>query len=97
MPTQPGSPTPPPRELAICNRCLVIVNASTSVYDEDADEYAPHPTSPVALRNWAASRVGHRLSIDDMPQAFHSVSTWHGDPVCPYHLMERVQAERMGR
>jgi hypothetical protein len=84
-------------QLEPCNRCLAIVDARTTVWDQDTNETAPNPTGPATLRLWAIERQGHRLAINDMPQAFAPVSTWHGDPVCAYHLLERVQAERRGR
>lgn len=87
----------------LCGRCLIIVNATSYVsarwtadlsYQECARNLAPEP-----LAKWAEQileRSGGDAVFDIDATTGHIVpfSTWHGDPVCRYHLWVLVEADR---
>ena len=85
----------------ICGRCLIQVNATSYVAAiwEDNRENAPDPTNPRRLLKWIEGKLydhGARFEINGMPGCVVSIATWHGDPVCVYHLWVLVEAESRG-
>lgn len=81
----------------ICGRCLINPNASTSVVAKWGTNIQPPPSmSPYLLKKWAQDMLygNHaRFEVDATSQRFEAVSTWHGDPVCGYHLWLLAEAE----
>ena len=80
----------------ICSRCLVILDARSTVRDETSHETCPTPTNPAILREWVETHMwgeGHRISVDQWPNCFDPVGTWHGDAVCWQHLIECRERE----
>ena len=88
-------------ELDICNRCLVNVNSTTAIRARfrDSLESCEVVTDPVALKKWAQTMlcgdVGAvvKIEVNHTTDRFRPVSTWHGDPVCSYHLWVLVDTE----
>lgn len=88
----------------ICGRCLVNLDARSSIaatWGGSGTEPDPHMAEPAsrtpkALRKWAEEMLygnNARFAVDDTDQRFEAVSTWHGDPVCGYHLWWLAEAE----
>lgn len=84
----------------ICGRCLVNVNATITIqaiFPDGHKEFCEHPTDPVALKKWVEDRWfgdNCRFEVGQTTARFRAVSTWHGDPVCVYHLWELCETER---
>lgn len=80
----------------LCGRCLTIVDTRTAVQAHGRDDELPvdfplSATLTQRLRAWVEEQMwgnGKMISIDAQPNAFRPVSTWHGDPVCEFHLRE---------
>jgi hypothetical protein len=88
--------------LDICGRCLINPNATTYVAavwqakEGTSKEPAPHPTDPWSLKSWADScleRDRINFEIDATKDRIIAIGTWHGDPVCSFHLWMLVVAE----
>lgn len=88
----------------ICGRCLIIPNASSSIVatwgggrtEPDPNVAYPPSMVPAALKKWAQEMLyGNRarIAVDDTSQRFAAISTWHGDPVCGFHLWRLAEAE----
>ena len=82
---------------SLCGRCLIIVDARSSVVAYEAGkpesmiEGAPNPTNARALRQWVEEQMwgnSRRIAIDAMPDAFRCVATWQGDPLCEGHMRD---------
>jgi len=85
----------------ICGRCLVNVNATTSIraIKPNGDQEEAPVRDPRGLKLWAQARLYGdrcRFQVDATGDRFESVSTWHGDPVCAYHLWYLAEAELRG-
>lgn len=81
----------------ICGRCLVNVDARSSIaavkegYLEQARDRDPR-----RLKAWAEEKAygdGCHFQVDATGDRFIAISTWHGDPVCSYHLWQLAEAE----
>lgn len=83
----------------LCNRCLIIRNATTSVRARgNHGELEPcgFPTNPIALAAWAREMLyinRWTIEVNDRTHMFYPVSTWHGDAVCATHLYCLIDAE----
>ena len=82
----------------ICNRCLIQVNAMTSIMARWSGhaESCLTPNSPYPLAKWAAEMLygnNATIMVNDRSDMFRQFSTWHGDPVCVWHLWELVDTE----
>lgn len=82
----------------ICGRCLVNLNASTSIVAKwgTGNIEQPRSRTPAQLKTWAQEMLygnGAHFEVDATNQRFEAVSTWHGDPVCGYHLWVLAEAE----
>lgn len=79
-------------ELDLCGRCLVIPNATSyvrAVFPNGAKVIFREHTDPVALKKWVEARAygdGCTFECDATTARFLPISTWHGDPVCAFHL-----------
>lgn len=87
----------------ICNRCLIQVNATTSIRAKIPEanggirlEAFHYPTDPVTLKAWVGDVLaeGGRIEVGDTTDRFRAFSTWHGDPVCVMHLWDLTENER---
>ena len=86
----------------ICNRCLIIPNATTLVRAQIPRDdglidftHANCATAPIDLKKWAEDVLakGGRIMVDATTDRFAALSTWHGDPVCSVHLWDLTTAE----
>lgn len=88
-----------------CGRCLVIADATSVVDAEWRDhdgirlEHVRNITHPRSLAAWAENimtRSGGdaKFRINTMAECLTPFATWHGDPVCAYHLWVLVEADR---
>jgi hypothetical protein len=87
----------------ICGRCLINWNGTRIVaswgghgQEPDTEMAEPASMTPAALKKWAQDMLyGNRarISADAVSQRFEAISTWHGDPVCGYHLRVLAEAE----
>lgn len=84
----------------ICGRCLVNINATVTIraiFPDGKREFCDCATNPVALKKWVEDRrFGDnycRFEVDATTDRFRPVSTWHGDPVCSWHLWVLVDGE----
>lgn len=87
----------------LCNRCLVVLNARTNIiartrHTGGKQEACKNPQDMPALIDWVIDKIisGWRIDTDDVTDTFKAVSTWHGDPVCSWHLYRLVEAETRG-
>ena len=86
-------------ELDLCGRCLVIVDARTVIRARHPDgciEVCEHSTDPRTLKKWVEARAygdGCTFQVDNTTDRFLAISTWHGDPVCSWHLWVLAEAE----
>lgn len=83
----------------ICGRCLINPDARTVIVaiwgDGSNMEHAPSMTPP-ALKKWLQKMLyinGARFELGATSQRVEAISTWHGDPVCGYHLWQLAEAE----
>ena len=92
-------------DLDICGRCLVNPNMTTyvvAIWETRGSinrERAPNHANPRALKQWAEDRLygdGARFEIDATINRIVAISTWHGDPVCSYHLWLLAESENKG-
>jgi hypothetical protein len=53
-------------------------------------------TDPVALKAWVVEKIldGYWFEIGDTSERFVPISTWHGDPVCRWHLYYLANNEK---
>lgn len=87
----------------ICGRCLVNVNATIMVRAKITGsdgathmEICQYPTDPIALKEWVENHWygdNARFEVGTTTDRFKAISTWHGDPVCAWHLWVLVDAE----
>lgn len=88
----------------LCGRCLIVVNVTTPVsvrYDHHTD-WAQDTTDPEQLAAWVEQHCersgGDALfSIGPTSRRFVPFSTWHGDPVCSWHLWQLTEKEQRVR
>jgi hypothetical protein len=81
----------------ICGRCLIQPDSRTAVFAVKAGfrEIAPD-MNPRLLKLWAQEKAyvdNCRFEINDTTGRILALSTWHGDPVCSYHLYVLADAE----
>lgn len=87
-----------------CGRCLVVVNAASFTVCRDLNKPSSQPIEykagagrPRDLRDWYYRMMKEvsnpEFQIDALPNMMIPVTTWHGDPVCGWHLIECRQAE----
>lgn len=91
----------------ICNRCLVLVNATVPVrvrYVGDDGlinfEHCDCTTDPRSLKSWVQKYAQFPrvyFEVGNLTDRFLPVSTWGGDPVCSFHLCELVSREERGQ
>ena len=83
----------------ICGRCLINPNSSTSIvaiWGADRNMEDPPSMAPPQLKKWVQEMLyGNqaRFEVNATSQRFEAISTWHGDPVCGYHLWQLAEAE----
>jgi hypothetical protein len=84
----------------LCGRCLVNLDARTLIrarFPNGHMEICSSATDPVALKKWAQGQIrAHEavsFDVDATADRFLPVSTWHGDPVCSWHLWVLADAE----
>lgn len=85
----------------LCGRCLVVVNASTSVrarWKNAGGYHIAHAENldVTSLIQWAEDMIYGQnadIEIGNTSQRMRPVSTFRGDLVCAYHLMELVSIE----
>lgn len=91
-------------DVPVCGRCLVVIDSRMRIL-------AKHPkhglhvfervTDMAALKAWVIEKILNglwRFEVNDSNGRFVPISTWHGDPVCRWHLYVLGERElRTGR
>lgn len=86
----------------MCGRCLVVLNTTSPVRARTpGGELASfeHPTDVPALKAWVIEKIldgQWSFEIGPLAHCFVPIATWHGDPVCVYHLYVLAEMERRG-
>jgi ABC-type transport system involved in Fe-S cluster assembly fused permease/ATPase subunit len=81
----------------LCGRCLVVVDARTTIRARTRQAVTHAPDLDVlSLIKWAEDKMygdGAEIEVNDTRHRFRPVSTYRGDLVCAYHLYQLVSLE----
>ena len=83
----------------ICGRCLInpdVRSNIVAIWGNGQNMDHPPDMAPPRLKKWAQEMLyGNRarFEVDATSQRFEAISTWHGDPVCGWHLWQLAEAE----
>lgn len=87
-------------DVPVCGRCLVVINATVPIrakHPRGEYEAFQYPTEMTTLKAWVIGKIldrGWWFEIGTVTDCFIPISTWHGDPVCAYHLYALAELER---
>lgn len=82
--------------IEICGRCLVNLDARSSVAAVKEGQYEPAPNmAPWPLKAWAQEKAADGYVFEQYTSSgvLIAISTWNGDPVCAVHLWTLVDLE----